>query len=78
MEKTRSEHDLIVLTRWHHLDPVFAWYVGVLAGRFADGVPELMVSMVTATHVSQDFSDLSWVMYNAFFRHHAGSNYGLS
>ena len=44
---------------------MFASYVGVLVDHLADGVPELMASMVTTTRVSQDFSDLSWVRYNA-------------
>lgn len=46
----------------------FASYVSVLAGRFADCVPEMMAYLVTITRVSQDFAGLAWVRYDASFR----------
>ena len=56
---------------------IFTWihcytlYVSVLASRYQGVVPELMTYLVTITRVSQDFSGLAWVTYDAAFRHQA-------
>ncbi len=51
----------------------YASYISVLAGRFTESVPELMAYMylVTITRVSQDFTGLAWVRYDASFRRQA-------
>ena len=56
---------------------IFTWihcytaYVSVLASRYQGVVPELMAYLVTITHLSQDFSGLAWVRYDATFRRQA-------
>ena len=56
---------------------IFTWihyytsYVSVLASRYHGVVPELMAYLVTITRVSQDFSGLAWVRYDAAFRRQA-------
>ena len=56
---------------------IFTWincyvsYVSVLSGRFSESVPELMAYMATITRVSQDFTGLAWVRYDASFRRQA-------
>ena len=46
-------------------------HVSVLASRYHGVVPELMAYLVTITCVSQDFSGLAWVRYDAAFRRQA-------
>ena len=56
---------------------IFTWihcytsYVSVLASRYQGVVPQLMAYLVTITRVSQDFSGLAWVRYDAAFRRQA-------
>lgn len=56
---------------------IFTWlhrytsYVRVLVSRYHGVVPELMAYLVTITRVSQDFSGLGWVRYDAAFRRQA-------
>ena len=49
----------------------FASYTSVLAGHYVECVPEMMAYLVIITRVSQDFSGLAWVRYDASFRHQA-------
>ena len=59
------------------VNEIFTWiqccasYVSVLAGRFTESVLELMAYLVTITQVSQDFTGLAWVRYDASFRRQA-------
>ena len=56
---------------------IFTWihcytsYVSVLASRYQGVVPQLMAYLVTITRVSQDFSGLARVRYDAAFRRQA-------
>ena len=49
----------------------FAAYTSVLASTHPAAIPELMAYLVTVSRVSQDFSGLAWVRYDAAFRRQA-------
>ncbi len=45
----------------------FAVYVGVMATRHPEAVPELMAYMVAIIRASEDYSGLAWVHYDAAY-----------
>ena len=63
--------------RRRQVTEIFTWvqcfctYVSVLSSKSPEVVPELMAYLVTITRVSQDFSGLAWVRYDAAFRRQA-------
>ena len=60
--------------RTRKVTDIFTWvqcfgtYVSVLAPSYPEAIPELMAYMSTIVRVSQDFSGLAWVHYDAGFR----------
>ena len=58
----RHPRQVIDIFTWIHC---YTSYVSVLASRYHGVVPELMAYLVTITRVSQDFSGLAWVRYDA-------------
>ncbi len=63
--------------RTRQVTDIFTWvqcyatYVGVLAAKHPEAIPELMAYLICIARVSQDFAGVAWVRYDAAFRRQA-------
>ena len=51
----------------------YAMYVGVMATKFPDMVPELMAYMISILRASQEYEGLAWATYDAAYRRQAAA-----